>query len=184
MTSPYESRFWTKVYNWKTPTTMRYPLIPAYYILRDATVFQPDKTATDFYGAKITWDQLYHKVTRMANVLVENNIKKGDRVGICLPNCPQFVIAFWAVLMAGGVVVNLNPIYTADELEFAFKDAGLTGLITFDSLVPLVKPLVNKLEIPMVMVTRLADFMPGRTSALMRNWDLSRDGLISQGSGN
>ncbi len=161
MTSPYESRFWTKVYNWKTPTTMRYPLIPAYYILRDATVFQPDKTATDFYGAKITWDQLYHKVTRMANVLVENNIKKGDRVGICLPNCPQFVIAFWAVLMAGGVVVNLNPIYTADELEFAFKDAGLTGLITFDSLVPLVKPLVNKLEIPMVMVTRLADFMPG-----------------------
>ncbi|NLW63518.1 MAG: long-chain fatty acid--CoA ligase [Syntrophomonadaceae bacterium] len=161
MTSPYESRFWTKVYNWKTPTTMRYPLIPAYYILRDATVFQPDKTATDFYGAKITWDQLYHKVTRMANVLVENNIKKGDRVGICLPNCPQFVIAFWAVLMAGGVVVNLNPVYTADELEFAFKDAGLTGLITFDSLVPLVKPLVNKLEIPMVMVTRLADFMPG-----------------------
>mgnify|MGYP000925372642 FL=1 len=82
-------------------------------------------------------------------------------MGICLPNCPQFVIAFWAVLMAGGVVVNLNPIYTADELEFAFKDAGLTGLITFDSLVPLVKPLVNKLEIPMVMVTRLADFMPG-----------------------
>ena len=143
MTSPYESRFWTKVYNWKTPTTMRYPLIPAYYILRDATVFQPDKTATDFYGAKITWDQLYHKVTRMANVLVENNIMKGDRVGICLPNCPQFVIAFWAVLMAGGVVVNLNPIYTADELEFAFKDAGLTGLITFDRLVPLVKPLVN-----------------------------------------
>ena len=55
---------------------MRYPLIPAHYILRDATVFQPDKTATDFYGAKITWDQLYHKVTRMANVLVEN-IKKG-----------------------------------------------------------------------------------------------------------
>jgi long-chain acyl-CoA synthetase len=80
MTSPYESRFWTKVYNWKTPTTMRYPLIPAYYILRDATVFQPDKTATDFYGAKITWDQLYHKVTRMANVLVENVSVKITRV--------------------------------------------------------------------------------------------------------
>ena len=80
MTSPYESRFWTKVYNWKTPTTMRYPLIPAYYMLRDATVFQPDKTATDFYGAKITWDQLFHKVTRMANVLVENVSVKITRV--------------------------------------------------------------------------------------------------------
>ena len=77
MTSPYESRFWTKTYNWKTPTTMRYPLTPAYYILRDATVFQPDKAATDFYGAKITFDELYLKVTRLANVLVQNNIKKG-----------------------------------------------------------------------------------------------------------
>jgi len=160
MTSPYESRFWTQVYNWKTPTTMRYPKIPAYYILRDATVFQPDKTATDFYGAKITWDQLYHKVTRMANVLVEKGLKKGDRVGICLPNCPQFVIAFWAVLMAGGVVVNLNPIYTAEELEFTFKDAGLTGLVTFDTVLPVVKPLIQKLNIPLVVVTRLSDFMP------------------------
>lgn len=160
MTSPYESRFWTKTFNWKTPTTMRYPLTPAYYVLRDATVFQPDKAATDFYGAKITFDELYLKVTRLANVLVENNIKKGDRVGICLPNCPQFVISFWAILMAGGVVVNLNPIYTADELEFAFTDSGLTGLVTYNALVPVVKPLVKKLNVPTVLVTSLADFMP------------------------
>ncbi|MGI6550086.1 MAG: long-chain-fatty-acid--CoA ligase [Syntrophomonadales bacterium] len=162
MTSPYESRFWTKTYNWKTPTTMRYPLTPAYYILRDATVFQPDKAATDFYGAKITFDELYLKVTRLANVLVQNNIKKGDRVGICLPNCPQFVISFWAILMAGGVVVNLNPIYTPDELEFAFTDSGLTGLVTYNALVPVVKPLVQKLNIPTVLVTSLTDFMPNQ----------------------
>jgi long-chain acyl-CoA synthetase len=141
---------------------MRYPLTPAYYILRDATVFQPDKAATDFYGAKITFDELYLKVTRLANVLVQNNIKKGDRVGICLPNCPQFVISFWAILMAGGVVVNLNPIYTPDELEFAFTDSGLTGLVTYNALVPVVKPLVQKLNIPTVLVTSLTDFMPNQ----------------------
>ena len=130
MSSPYESRFWTKTYNWKTPTTMRYPLTPAYYVLRDACVYQPDKAAIDFYGAKITFDELYLKVTRMANVLVEDGIKHGDRVGILLPNCPQFGISCWAILMAGGVTVNLNPFYTSDEVEFAFKDSGLTGQVT------------------------------------------------------
>jgi len=142
---------------------MRYPLTPAYYVLRDACVYQPDKTAIDFYGAKITFDELYLKVTRLANVLVENGIKHGDRVGILLPNCPQFVISFWSILMAGGVIVNLNPLYTSDELEFSFKDSGLTGLVTYDALVPLVKPLAEKLNISTVLVTSLADFMPSAT---------------------
>ncbi len=160
MSSIYASRFWLKNYNWKTPTTINYPKTPAYYILRDACVFQPDKAATDFYGAQITFNELYLKVTRFANVLVEQGIKKGARVGILLPNCPQFVISYWAILMAGAVVVNLNPLYTRDELNFVFEDSGLTGLITFDTLVPLVKPLCKELNIPTVFVTKLADFMP------------------------
>jgi len=159
--SVYASRFWLKSYNWKTPHTINYPKTPAYYILRDASVFTPDKAATEFYGAEITFNELYHKVTRLANVLVEQGIKKGDRVGILLPNCPQFVISYWAILMAGAIVVNLNPIYTYDELKFTFADAGLTGLITYDPLIPLVKPLIKELNIPTVLVTKLSDFMPG-----------------------
>jgi long-chain acyl-CoA synthetase len=159
MGSVYKSRLWLKSYNWKTPTTVNYPTNPAYHILRDACVYHPKKAATWFYGAEITFNDLYHKVTRLANVLVEKGIKKGDRVGILLPNCPQFVISYWAILMAGAVVVNINPLYTSDELQFLFEDAEPTGLITFDLLVPVVKPLCKKLNIETVIVTKLSDFM-------------------------
>ena len=51
-------------------------------------------------------------------------------------SCPQFVIAYWAILMAGAIVVNLNPLYTREELKFLFNDAGLSGLFTYDALIP------------------------------------------------
>ena len=68
---------------------------------------------------------------------------------------------YWAILLAGAVVVNLNPLYTYDELKFAFADSGLTGLVTYDPLLPMVKPLAKELNIPTVLVTKLSDFMPG-----------------------
>ena len=137
------------------------PKYPAYLILRTASTFQPSKAATWFYGAEITYNELYLKVTRLANVLVEQGIKKGDRVGILLPTCPQFVIAYWAILMAGAVVVNLNPLYTKDELSFLFKDSSPAGLVTYDALVPVVKPLCKEMNVNTVIVTKLSDFMAG-----------------------
>lgn len=159
MSSVYASRFWTENYNWKTPTHIKYPKTPAYYLLRDGCVFQPNKAATHFYGAEITFAELYQKVTRFSNALAELGVKKGDRVGLLLPNCPQFIISYWAVLMCGGIVVNLNPIYTADELRFLFEDSGLTTLITYDAVVPKIKPLCKDLNVQRVIVTSLAEFM-------------------------
>ena len=159
MSSIYESRPWLKSYHWKTPQTLNYPKTPAYYVLRDSSVFNPNKAATWFYGAEISFDELYLKVTRLANVLVEKGIKKGDRVAILLPNCPQFTIAYWSILMAGAILVNVNPLYTSEELNFVFKDSGLTGLITFDAVVPTIKPLCKEMNIPTVIVTKLSDFM-------------------------
>lgn len=136
------------------------PKTPAYYILRDHSMFYPDKAATWFYGAEITFDDLYLKCTRLANVLVENGIKKGDRVGLLMPNCPQFVISYWAVLMTGAIVVNMNPLYTTDELRHLFDDSGITGLITYDTTIPVIKPLCKEFSVPTVIVTKLTNFMP------------------------
>ena len=93
------------------------------------------------------------------DVFVENGVNKGDRVGLLMPNCPQFVISYWAVLMAGAVVVNLNPLYTAEELTFLFEDADMSCLITYDALVPVIKQLNKEAKIPNVIVTKLSDFM-------------------------
>jgi len=159
MSSIYETRFWTKSYNWKAPKTINYPKTFAYYIFRDAAAYHPDKVATWFYGAEMTYRELYRKVCRLANVFVEKGIKKGDRIGLLMPNCPQFVIAYWATLMAGAVVVNLNPLYTKEELRYLFNDADLSCVIAYDQLVPVLKELNQEFKIPLVIITKLSDFM-------------------------
>jgi long-chain acyl-CoA synthetase len=163
MSSVYETHFWRKNFEWKTPYSINYPKMPAYGILRNASVYQPDKTATWFYGAEITYNDLYLKVTRLANVLVENGIKKGDRIGLLMPNCPQWVISFWAVLMAGGTIVNLNVLYTKEELKLLLEDSNPTALITYDGILPLVKALNQEIRSPpeKIIVTKLFDFMAG-----------------------
>ena len=98
----------------------------------------------------------------MSNKLTELGVKKGDRIGIILPDSPQFNVAYWASLAAGAVIVNLNPLYTVEELTHYCKDTGLTGLFTFDTVLPKIKPLCQALTIPLVIVTRLTDFIDGK----------------------
>ncbi len=97
----------------------------------------------------------------MANTLIELGVKKGDRVGIHLPNSPQFVIAYWALLTVGAIIVNLNPLYTKDELRFCVDNTTMTGLITFDMVLPIIKAVCQEVNIPLVIVTRITDFVAG-----------------------
>ena len=90
---------------------------------------------------------------------VEKGIKKGDRIGFLMPNCPQFVISYWATLMAGAVVVKPQPLYTKEELRYLFNDADLSCVIAYDPLVPVIKELNKEFNIPIVIITKLSDFM-------------------------
>ena len=82
-------------------------------------------------------------------------------VGIHLPNSPQFVIAYWALLTVGAIIVNLNPLYTKDELRFCVDNTTMTGLITFDMVLPIIKAVCQEVNIPLVIVTRITDFVAG-----------------------
>ncbi|HPT70476.1 MAG TPA: AMP-binding protein, partial [Syntrophomonas sp.] len=156
-----EKRFWLKSFDNYTKPTLNYPKYPAHEILHIIASTNPDKAATDFYGTEITYWDLNLYATRMANGLIEAGIKKGDRVGILLPNCPQMVISFWAILQAGGVIVNLNPMYKPEELKGMIEKTGMTALITFDGLIPGVQQLCQMVDIPFVMVTKLTDYING-----------------------
>ena len=81
----------------------------------------------------------FRTVNRFANAILSLGIKQGDRIGLLLPNCPQFVISFWSILTMGGIVVNMNPMYT-EELEFMTKTTELKAMITFDALIGKWKP--------------------------------------------
>ncbi|MEL1250599.1 long-chain-fatty-acid--CoA ligase [Aurantiacibacter gilvus] len=83
-----------------------------------------DRIAIDFLGREWTYGEVGELVERVASGLQDLGLGKGDRFGLCLPNAPYSVILYYAVLRAGGIVVNLNPLYTEDELEFLIVDSG------------------------------------------------------------
>ncbi len=156
-----ESRPWQRHYDYNVPLTIRYPSIPLHELLSIPANSYPDKAAFNFYGTEMSFWDLRHAVLRMANALGNLGVRKGDRVGMNLPNCPQYLIANYAALYLGAVVVNLNPMYTAPELKHAVEKTGLTTLFTFDTVLPYIRALCQQVEIPRVIVTKPADYITG-----------------------
>ena len=104
---------------------MNYPRRPLHEILRITAAEVPDQPATAFLGQHLTFIQLRDLADRFATALSRLGIKQGDRVGIMLPNCPQYVIAAFAIFRLGATVVNVNPIYTPREVLVVAKDSGM-----------------------------------------------------------
>lgn len=113
----------------------------------------PDKTAIIFYGHKITYAMLAACVSRTASALHGLGLKKGDRVSIMLPNCPDFVIAYYAILSLGGVVVNTNPMYVEREIEHQVNDSGSTMMLVYADLYPRVKNIREHTPLKNVFLT-------------------------------
>jgi long-chain acyl-CoA synthetase len=126
------SKPWHQHYDYSVPTSIRYPRLPASDIYQIPCGSFPDKPALNFYGTEMTFWQMRSQIRRMANAMGSAGIGKGDRVGIHLPNCPQFIIAYIATLSLGAIVVNMNPLYTPDELKFIITDTDMGTIITFD----------------------------------------------------
>ena len=152
---------WHQHYDYNVPTTIRYPRLPAHDLYLLAANTFPDKPALNFYGTETTFWELRSQVRRMTSALGALGVQKGERVGIHLPNCPQFVIAYLATLSLGAIVVNLNPMYTADELGFIVQNTGMETLITFDMVLANVRPVLADSSVRRVVVTRVTDFIKG-----------------------
>src|SRR5262245_14720362 len=136
LASPYAARPWLNHYDYWVQPHNNYPRRPLYEVLRVATANVPDATATVFLGAKLTFAEIKERSDKFATALTRLGFKQQDRIGIMLPNCPQYLIAAFAVLRLGAIVVNVNPLYTPRELAVVAKDSGLRALIVLDLLVP------------------------------------------------
>jgi long-chain acyl-CoA synthetase len=159
---------------------LTYPQRPLSEILDTAAVDVPDRPATMFLGAQLTFREIRSRSVRLARALSRHGISKGDRVGIMLPNCPQYVIAAFAVLRLGAVVVNVNPTYTAREILTVAKDAGLRMVLTLDRLAALVTDARAHTSIEHVIVTSLAEYSaeqapPPRVAGTLSLADLIAD---------
>ena len=105
---------------------------PVSDILSNAVSKYSHKTAIDFLGQHYTYSQIGGYVDALAGNLQNLGIKSGTKVAIILPNCPQFIISYYAVLKIGAIVVNCNPLYTIHELEHQLDDADVEIIITLD----------------------------------------------------
>ena len=156
-----QSRPWQRHYDWNVPETIRYPRLMAHELLGVSVNAFPDKPATHFFGSELTFWELRNQILRMAHALGEAGVRKGDRVGVQLPNCPQYIISYYAALYLGAIVVNLNPMYTVDELKGLTTNTAVSTLITFDMVLSNIRALCQEVEIARVIVTRVTDYIDG-----------------------
>jgi long-chain acyl-CoA synthetase len=156
--SPYAARPWKAHYDYWVQPYMNYPRRPLGEILRLTAADVPDRPATAFLGAHLTWAEIRKLSDRLATALARSGISKGDRVGIMLPNCPQYVIAAFAILRIGGIVVNVNPLYTPREIVVVAADSGMRVLLTLDVLAPQALGVRNQTSLEAILITSVAEY--------------------------
>jgi long-chain acyl-CoA synthetase len=105
---------------------------PLYRLLDEAVAHYPSRTCTQFLGRTLTYREIGRAVDRAAAGLQRLGISKNSKVGLLMPNCPTFIVYYFAVLKAGATVVNYNPLYTLEELSFQVKDSETELMVTLD----------------------------------------------------
>jgi long-chain acyl-CoA synthetase len=151
---------WLKHYDEGVPHHIDYPEVPLFRLLEDAAKEYPNSPCTIFKGAKISYKEMNDLTDCMAAALSNLGVKKGDRVGIFMPNTPQFIMAYFGILKAGGVVVATNPLYTAPEIEHQVKDAGVELMLVMSNYYNLIKKVQPKTSIKKIIVTNLKETLP------------------------
>lgn len=155
-----EEKVWLKHYPEEIAVSMDYDEKPLHAFLEDSAKSHKEKKALHFMGKDITFEELYTQVKKMANFMQSHGLQKGDRVAVMLPNSPQAVISYYAALMAGGIVVQTNPLYTERELEYQMKDSGATFIVCLDILLPRVSNVRDNTDIKHTIVTGIKDYLP------------------------
>jgi long-chain acyl-CoA synthetase len=162
---------WLAHYEPDVPHTLTYPDIPLHRLLEDTARRYPDKSATKMVlkyllggrltiGGTLTYRELNSYADRFAAALVNLGVKPGDRVAVMLPNSPQFVIAFYGALKAGAIVVNINPTYTARELQHQLTDAGAETIILLNLFYKRLEEARGQTPIKNTIVTHIFDLLP------------------------
>lgn len=151
---------WLSLYPEEIPHEIDFDERTLQSYLKEAAIEYPNKTAIHFLGKKLTFQEVYDQALKLANYLKNLGVKKGDRVAIMLPNCPQAVISYYAVLFSGGIVVQTNPLYMERELEYQINDSGSEIIITLDILYPRVSKVKALTKLKDIIVTGIKDYLP------------------------
>jgi len=162
-----ENHPWVQHYQPGVPAEIEIPPTSLVEMCEEAIRLGGDGIALQFFGRKTSYRQLGDQIARAAEGLRRLGVRAGDRVALILPNCPQHVVAFYAALRLGAVVVEHNPLYTARELRHLFEDHGARVVIAWDAAVAKLREQPADIEIDhIVSVNLLRAFPTGKRLAL------------------
>ena len=152
-------RPWLKHYPDGVRHHLEYPEVPVYHDLYQQITRHPERPAVIFYGKRISYRELGELSDRLAAALLRQlGLRKGDRVGIMLPNCPQNVIAMIAIQRAGGIPVQFNPLYVTSEIAYQMQDCGCRFFLTLDLFWEKVRAADGGVE--RFIITSMAEYLP------------------------
>jgi long-chain acyl-CoA synthetase len=155
-----DHRAWFTSWPSDVPRTKEpYPEVSIYRMFADAAARFPDRPATAFFGKRLTYKELHDDVERFSAVLVALGVKQGDRVGLLLPNCPQYLTAWYACQRIGAIAVGNNPLYTQRELEHQLADAGIQVMVVLDQVYENFGKVRDAVGIRDVIATKITDAM-------------------------
>jgi long-chain acyl-CoA synthetase len=155
-----EDHPWYKLYDKGVPQHIEYPPIPLFGLLEASAKKYPESPCTIFKGAVVTYKEMNELTDRLAAAVTGLGVKKGDRVGIFMPNTPQFVLTFFGILKAGGVVVSVNPLYKPKEIIHQVNDAGIEVMFVMSNYYKVIKEAQPNTKIKKVIVTNIKEFFP------------------------
>lgn len=156
-------RPWLASYAPGVPHDIDEPTGSLYDIVEGSAQQFPGRVALEFFGRTTSYADLEEQILRAANGLRKLGVGAGDRVAIVLPNCPQHVVAFYAVLRLGAIVVEHNPLYTARELRHQFEDHGAKVAIAWDKSVATLQDFPADLALDAIVSVDLTRAMPRAT---------------------
>lgn len=168
MSLSYADKPWIKNYDKGVTATIEVPDYPVHHFLEEGARRVPNNTALIFQGKEVSYAELNQAADAVAASLAANGFKKGDRAVIYMPNLPQFVIIYYGILKAGGIVIATNPLYTERELQHQLKDCGAETVFVLSRYYPLLKKVQKSGEtkVKRVIVTYIKDYLPGVKSVL------------------
>jgi long-chain acyl-CoA synthetase len=161
--SPYSEKIWLKSYDDYVRPKLYFEVISLSDMMKKAVIEYPDKLCYEFQGLTATYKEMEGFINCFANFLVENGIKKGDRIAINLPNSPQYLIALYGTFYAGCTSVGMNFLLKSNEIVYQLEDSGAVVLLTLDSFYEenVRKALMTgKTKLKIVITTNITDMFP------------------------
>ena len=167
---------WTKLYGF-VPEHLEYPEGTLYETFKAAAYKYRYRTAIDYYGGRIRFDKLLSRVEAVSNVLHNLGVRKGDRVGVCLPNVPSAAALFYAVNRLGAQIVMIHPLSATDEIEFIIRETGIKTLFLLDAALPRHQKMLSACGVRDAVCVGLWEDAPRFKRSFIRRAALKRAGL-------